>query len=411
MISLDESSHKHAYADSEDLKYSLREAIELLGNEVLYSLNGCNWQGAEGIGKYKKLYDTDTVEFSGQLTKECLRYMYRLLFLFYIEARPELEYAPMKSDEYRLGYSLDSLRELEMVNLTTEESRNGYYIQESMDILFKVIFNGFGDQHAAQMHTVEEGTPQYHTFTLSPLNSHLFDPEHTPIIGKAKLRNGVLQEILRLMSLSRPRGRRERRGRISYTQLGINQLGGVYEALLSYSGFLAKTDLYEVKKAGESYNELQQAFFVKAEELPKYTEEEKVFTDEGKLKKYEKGTFIYRLAGRDREKSASYYTPEVLTKCLVKYALKELLKNKNADDILKLAVCEAAMGSAAFINEVINQLSEAYLQKKQEETGTIISHDKYPQILQQVKMYIAAKNVYGVDLNPVAVELAKFHSG
>ena len=66
---------------------------------------------------------------------------------------------------------------------------------------------------------------------------------------------------------------------------------------------------------------------------------------------YEKGTFIYRLAGREREKSASYYTPEVLTKCLVKYALRELLEEKTADEILKLTICEPAMGSAAFLNE------------------------------------------------------------
>jgi hypothetical protein len=141
--SLDENSHKHAYAVSEDLKYSLREAIELLGNEILCCFNSSNWQGTEGISKLKKLYDTDTDEFSRQLSKECLRYMYRLLFLFYIEARPELNYAPMKSDEYRLGYSLDRLRDLEMVRLTTEESRNGHYIQESLDLLFKLIFNGF----------------------------------------------------------------------------------------------------------------------------------------------------------------------------------------------------------------------------------------------------------------------------
>ena len=55
---------------------------------------------------------------------------------------------------------------------------------------------------------------------------------------------------------------------------------------------------------------------------------------------YEKGTFIYRLAGREREKSASYYTPEVLTNCLVKYALKELLEGKTADEILELTICE-----------------------------------------------------------------------
>jgi hypothetical protein len=42
------------------------------------------------------------------------------------------------------------------------------------------------------------------------------------------------------------------------------------------------------------------------------------------LRRHPKGRFLYRLAGRDREKSASYYTPEVLTRSLVKYALKEL---------------------------------------------------------------------------------------
>ena len=57
-----------------------------------------------------------------QLSRECLRYMYRLLFLFYIEARPELGYAPMKSDVYRRGYSLERLRELEMVKLTTDDA-------------------------------------------------------------------------------------------------------------------------------------------------------------------------------------------------------------------------------------------------------------------------------------------------
>lgn len=122
---------------------------------------------------------------------------------------------------------------------------------------------------------------------------------------------------------------------------------------------------------------------------------------------YEKGTFIYRLAGREREKSASYYTPEVLTKCLVKYALKELLEGKTADEILKLTVCEPAMGSAAFLNEAISQLAEAYVSRKEKETGKIISYEKRFNELQKVKMFIADRNVYGIDLNPVAVELAE----
>jgi hypothetical protein len=198
--------------------------------------------------------------------------------------------------------------------------------------------------------------------------------------------------------------------------LGINQLGAVYEALLSYRGFFASEDLYEVKKAGEEFNELETGYFVSKDEIGKYHEDEKVYEKDGSLRIHRKGSFIYRMAGRDREKSASYYTPEVLTRSLVKYALKELFKEQidpisdphaKADAILNLTVCEPAMGSAAFLNEAINQLAEAYLFHKQQAEGRRIPQDRYTQELQRVKMYIADNNVFGVDLNPVAVELAE----
>lgn len=96
-----------------------------------------------------------------------------------------------------------------------------------------------------------------------------------------------------------------------------------------------------------------------------------------------------------------------MTKCLVKHALKELLEGKTADEILKLTICEPAMGSAAFLNEAINQLAEAYISRKEKETGEIISYEKRFNELQKVKMFIADRNVYGIDLNPVAVELAE----
>ena len=218
--------------------------------------------------------------------------------------------------------------------------------------------------------------------------------------------------IIDLMSLTRSTGKKnDRRGRISYANLGINQMGAVYEALLSYRGFIAEYDLYEVKRSVDSFNELDVGYFVSESELDQYTENERVRYEhgekKGKLRMYEKGTFIYRLAGREREKSASYYTPEVLTKCLVKYVLKELLEGKTADEILELTICEPAMGSAAFLNEAINQLAEAYISRKEKETGEIISYEKRLNELQKVKMFIADRNVYGIDLNPVAVELAE----
>ncbi|RLA93059.1 MAG: hypothetical protein DRG83_21555, partial [Deltaproteobacteria bacterium] len=320
----------------------------------------------------------------------------------------------------RRGYSLDTLRDLELVKLTTEESKNGYFIHESIQLLFRIIYEGFptgkkGAQIQRALLDSEAIDPRDFGFSLKktdiflikPLKSHLFDPARTPLLNRVKFRNYILQQVIRLMSLTRPKNRREKRGRISYAQLGINQLGAVYEGLLSYRGFFAETDLYEVKKAGSKLDELETAYFVKPEDLGKYTEDERVYNNDGTLRMYPKGTFIYRLAGRDRQKSASYYTPEVLTRCLVKYALKELLQDKTADEILKLTICEPAMGSAAFLNEAVNQLAEAYLDRKQKETGQTISHDNYKREKQKVKMYLADNNVFGVDLNPVAVELAE----
>ncbi|WP_413167871.1 hypothetical protein ACL6C3_14325 [Capilliphycus salinus ALCB114379] len=91
----------------------------------------------------------------------------------------------------------------------------------------------------------------------------------------------------------------------------------------------------------------------------------------------------------------------------MKYALKELLKDKAADDILKLTVCEPAMGSAAFLNEAVDQLAEAYLERKQEELNQRIPHERVTLEKQKVKMFLADRNVFGIDKNPIAMELAE----
>jgi len=385
---LDENSHKHAFAVSEDLKYSAREAVELIGNEAVWYLREVLKEGVYG----KDLAD--------QLTRECLRYLYRMLFLFYVEAREELGYAPMKSEEYRTGYSLESLRDAAEMDLSTEEDRNGYFLHHSLQALFRLIHDGW-------RHELKPEQLGDYNFRMEPLRCDLFDPSRTPLLNRVRLRNHVLQKVIELLSLSREQ-RNRRRGRISYSQLGINQLGAVYEGLLSYTGFFVeeKDGLYEVKPEGEPYDPLKQAYFVPKSALADYKEEEKVYLN-GRLVHHPQGQFVYRLAGRNRQKSASYYTPDVLTQCVVKYALKELLKDKQADDILALNVCEPALGSGAFLNEAVNQLADAYLERKQRETGHVIPHDDYLLEKQKVKAYLADNRVSGVDRNPVAIELAE----
>lgn len=398
---LDEESQKNASGVSQDLKYALRESIEILGNEVLYDMK--TRQGRD--------LEKDPVD-AGQLTIECLRYMYRMLFVLFIEARPELGYTPIREQIYASGYSLESLRDIaDAVRDDIDNVGEGYYLHETLAKLYDLIYNGY-PKTEEELKELSDSESLHDVFRIAPLKAHIFDPEYTPMLTAAKLRNSAMLRIIELMSLTRPDGKKNsRRARISYANLGINQMGAVYEALLSYRGFIAEQDLYEVKKKGDHFDELDVGYFVPESELSNYDEDERVRYEhgehKGQLRMYRKGTFIYRLAGREREKSASYYTPEVLTKCLVKYALKELLKDKTADDILNLTICEPAMGSAAFLNEAINQLSEAYVSKKEQETGNIISYNDRFNEIQKVKMFIADRNVYGIDLNPVAVELAE----
>ena len=134
-------------------------------------------------------------------------------------------------------------------------------------------------------------------------------------------------------------------------------------------------------------------------------------TGEKKAVVHRRGTFVFRLAGRERQQSASYYTPEVLTRFTVSQALEELLDQDGhtttAEEILGLTVCEPALGSGAFAIEAVRQLAEQYLRRRQAELGKRIDPDKYPTELQRVKASIALHQVYGVDLNATAVELAE----
>ncbi|HVZ37003.1 MAG TPA: hypothetical protein VG963_31475, partial [Polyangiaceae bacterium] len=357
---LDSNSHKHAYGVSGELKGALRAAIEDIANEAL--------RYKREVSK-DKLFDRTDIDLARELANECLIFMYRMLFVLYLESRPELGYAPIDAEAYLKGYSLEHLRDLERVPLTTTEALEGTYIHDSLKRLFALIWEGFPTGKKSSMPELAINESLRNGFRLAPLQGHLFDPSKLKILNSVKLRNRVMQKVIRRMSLAEGSGR-SRAGRISYAQLGINQLGAVYEALLSFRGFFAEEDLYEVKpakqtKSGTAADEaeeeaadddtpeeeqparrnqrraasddgLEPAWFVPASQIHEYTDAEKLF--DGEPRKHPKGKFIYRLAGREREKSASYYTPEVLTRCLVKYALKELLKDvEKADQLLKLA--------------------------------------------------------------------------
>ena len=376
---LEQQSRAHAQGVSDGLKYALRESVELLGNEALRS--GAKISEAE-------------------LTPECLRYLYRLLFLFMVEARPELGYLPMNAPVYAQGYSLEKLRELELVSLAENGSAEGSFLHQSLLKLFQMVYRGKAE--GARQAEIQGGAD---SFRIAALQCELFDPAYTRTLDRTPVRNAVWQQIIRRLSLGHQQ--HGRTGRISYAQLGIHHLGSVYEALLSYQGFIAHEDLYEVKPASDppTPDPLAAAYFVGRDAIEEYDPSERVHDDQGQLVRYAKGSFIYRLTGRARESSASYYTPERLTRLTVRFALQEVLQNKTPEEILQITVCEPAMGSAAFLNAAVNQLAEAYLMAQCKARKESLSARDYARQLQRVKMHFVDNNVYGLDLNPTAVEL------
>jgi hypothetical protein len=385
---LDEDSHKSAYEVTKDLKEGLIHAVEALANEALW---------------YKKqvaqeVFDETDDRFEQEMKDDCLTFIYRLLFIFYAESRNELDILPTNDAAYIKGYSLEMLRDLEQVPMYSDSSRNGYFFHESLTRLFNLLGTGYREK--------EEGKNR--SFRVRSIDSPHFDDTRLLHLRAVKFRNCVWQEIIRRLSLSKEqRGRN--RGRISYANLGINQLGSVYESLLAYRGFYAEQDYIEVHKAGRPE---EGTYLVPRSRRDDFNDDEILKEENGEMAILKKGAFVYRLSGRDRQKSASYYTPEVLTRCTVKYTLKPILerldkKEISALELLNLKLLEPAMGAAAFQNEMINQLAEAYLSYRQDEINQRIEPNKYREELQKVKAYIATHNVYGVDINPTAIELGK----
>lgn len=395
MQQLEEESYKNAYAVTQDLKKGVVSAVEDLANEAIWYIK----QHPEH--KYHEQDETDD-NFEAMMRDDCLVYIYRLLFIFYAESRPDLDILPINDKTYQRGYSLEMLRDLEQVNLITEESRSGYFFDSSIKQLFALILGGYNEDK-------RDESSLSASFRVRHIDSPLFSDQKLKVLKGVQFRNEVWQRIICQLSLSQQQ-KGKARGRISYANLGINQLGSVYENLLAYHGFYAEEDYIEVHPVGDEI----ETYLVPRSRRDDFKEEEILKRADNPLEDviHKKGQFIYRLNGRDRKKSASFYTPEVLTKSTVKYTLKPIVerlerKEITASDLLQMKILEPAMGAAAFQNEVINQLALLYLNFRKNEVNEAIDPLEFPNELQKVKAFIATNNVYGVDLNATALELGK----
>ena len=258
-----------------------------------------------------------------ELTLQCLRYLYRLIVLLYAESRPELGILPARDDAYMEGYSLDRLCELVLVELETDHARNGSHLYESLDTLLSRPTTGT---------PTRPNRPYVRRWCRRSAQFGGVPPVPGP--RRRLLRTGrycadqrrhpsqrTAQQVLKKRWAGQgPEGF----GRVSlYAQLGINQIGAVYEGLDGVLGFYADS-LYEVAKNGDPDDGTWMLPVDQADEYPDEVfvtradpvtgAEERVLHEKGSLS----STFAVIA-------SAAPVTPEVLTRCGQKHALAELL--------------------------------------------------------------------------------------
>jgi hypothetical protein len=251
---------------------------------------------------------------------------------------------------YTEEYSVTKLRERAEQR---EKGDRNTDIWEGLKATFQLV--GEGDKRL--------GVPGY--------NGDLFDNDNLEYILDAECPNEKLLSAIDDLTHIEQEGYRQR---ISYADLGVEEIGAVYESLLEFTPQIAETAI----------------------ELEERTISPDSFYLDGR--------------GMNRKETGSYYTDPELVDELIQSSLKPVVEDKvdeNASteaqeqQLLDITVCDPACGSGAFLIAANNFLAQRLAE--------IRSDSLYPdeRTIRQARRSVVQHCLYGVDLNPMAVELAK----
>lgn len=328
-----------------DLQQNVRRAIEELGNGFITENKDLFQELLQDPNKCKILYS------------DLLKIIYRIIFMLYAEQRGLL--VTDKCDSLFLSeYSITSLRK-RVADISVVDD-NYTDLWEGLTVTFSMLKDG-----------VEElGVPAF--------NGMLFDNSDGVILKGRKCRNsGVIKAIQYLTTTEGKNSKFKTKVKqsISYGDISVEEIGGIYEGLLEYVPMVSTKPL-------------------DIDGVP-----------------YPANSFILNPMGMDRKKTGSYYTNPGLIDSLIKSALNPVIddKLKNAGNdpkeqekaLLSIRVCDPACGSGAFLIAATNRLGFklAQIRAKSEIPTDAETREACRDVLSQC--------IYGVDINPMSVELAK----
>jgi hypothetical protein len=361
-----DESRRHASALAADMRRDVVDAAEAIIQGALDHPGNADVVGEPTRSRLKDLFE------------ESLYVLYRVLFVLYAESRDVLPVSGLGS--YATSYSVDHLVELARRGGARPDGR---YFHDTLTTLFALLWDGPRD--AAQH------------LGFEPVGGELFDPERTPILRRCTIPDIAWERALNSIALGAPDSPRRRLGRrSSFAELGVDQLGSIYEGLLVLEPYLATDPAY----------------------LGAYKGERRVFADAdidgfNVVRHLAPGDFVLESAGGRRKGTGSFYTPHEITEYLSRAAIDPLLEpihelaaedpDAAAQGLLDLKVCDPAMGSGAFLVQAARVLALALARIRATRGDGLVTPDR----VHRAKREVVRHCLYGVDLNPLAVVLAK----
>lgn len=378
----------HSKALAEGKYYEERVTKEL--SEVVFQTVFPSLAGA--IAKNWPKADLQDVQYSVMIL------LYRLLFIFYAEDRGLL---PVQDDRYK-RYALrfkvrDDIGKRLNLNETFSSVQGSYWSAiEDLSLAIDAGDSSIG---------------------LPPYNGGLFDQEATPLLNGIRIPDNIISKAIELLSFETDKGVRRY---INYRNLSVFHLGSIYERLLEFElrydkdkNVIVHPNSYARKTTGSYYTPESLVMLIIKETLEPLIEE--------KVNKFKSKVIELSKEKADFDKVISV-----------------LLRFDPAENLLNLRVCDPAMGSGHFLVNLVDYLAEVIVELISEVTNIVDWTDE-PYVsplvgrISKIRMkiednatdntwnvdseqlddwnivrrIILKKCVYGVDKNPMAVELAK----
>ncbi|MBW1696075.1 MAG: hypothetical protein JRK26_04665 [Deltaproteobacteria bacterium] len=390
----------------QDLEEKVKKPFLAQVDEVLqYICNGF-------IFDTKKSGEEYTDKERAEIFESAVKLIYRCLFLFYAEARMLLPSDPEKVELYR-QHSIQALcQEARMFRWGTRRDTDQYDLWKHLKGL---------------INAVNDGDREY---GIMGYNGGLFDDEEEKFLGQHQLRNDFLSRALYLLAFVEPYDNEPNNEYpIPYEDLEVRHLGELYETILEYTVQLADADRIRRRtKNGVEY--------LLASQIQKRAGDTLI----------KKGEVYFGESALERKQTGSYYTPESLVRFLNEKTIIQPLRETFAreyrgrfdefleqarkgydtgarrgaaqsaaalverfaeEEVLNFKVCDPAMGSGHFLVDAANQMAGlvvALLEEVPYVKGMTVSVTSCPN---DWRRRITRNCLYGVDLKPLAVNLAK----